>query len=145
MGGIRSKQLADQASCIPWGEILWLGEEREWFEEQPWTEKAGSLPSHFKSTLVSALLKKPSLNKDSMTHYRPVFNLIFVSKLLEKVGVNQLNFYINSSNLYTHYRFAYRNFHSTETALLKIHSTILASMAKLRYWLCLNFTLPSIS
>ena len=32
----------------------------------------GSFPPHFKSAHVSPLLKKPSLNKDSMKNYRPV-------------------------------------------------------------------------
>ena len=88
----------------------------------------GSFPSHFKSAHVSPLLKKPSLNKDSMKNYRPVSNLSFLSKVLEKVVVNQLNTHINSSNTSNQYQPAYRRFHSTKTALLKIHSDILASM-----------------
>ena len=74
------------------------------------------------------LLKKPSLNKDSMKNYRPVSNLSFLSKVLENVVVNQLNTHIDSSNTSNQYQSAYRKFHSTETALLKIHSDILASM-----------------
>ena len=89
---------------------------------------AGSFPSHFKSAHVSPLLDKHSLNKDSMKNYRPVSNLSFLSKVLEKVVVNQLNTHINSSNTSNQYQSAYKKFHSTETALLKIHSDILASM-----------------
>ena len=63
-----------------------------------------------------------------MKNYRPVSNLSFLSKVLEKVVVNQLNTHINSSNTSNQYQSAYRKFHSTETALLKIHSDILASM-----------------
>ena len=90
----------------------------------------GSFPSHFKSAHVSPppLLKKPSLNKNSMSNYRPVSNLSFLSKVLEKVVVNQLNSHINSSNTPNQYQSAYRKFHSIETALLKIHNDILASM-----------------
>ena len=76
----------------------------------------------------SSPLEKPSLNKDSMKNYRPVSNLSFLSKVLEKVVVNQLNTHINSSNTTNQYQPTYRTFHSTETALLKIHSDILASM-----------------
>ena len=78
----------------------------------------GSFPSHFNSAHVSPLLKKPSLNKDSMKNYRPVSNLSFLSKVLDKVVVNQLNTHINSSNTTNQYQSAYRKFHSTETALL---------------------------
>ena len=63
-----------------------------------------------------------------MKNYWPVSNLSFLSKVLEKVVVNQLNSHINISNTSNQYQSAYRKFHSNETALLKIHSDILASM-----------------
>ena len=63
-----------------------------------------------------------------MKNYRPVSNLSALSKVLEKVVVNQLNPHTNSSNTSNQYQSAYRTFHSTETALLKIHSDILASI-----------------
>ena len=69
-----------------------------------------SFPSHFESALVSPLLKKPSLDKDSMKNYRPVSNLSFLSKVLEKVVVNQLNSHLNRSNTFNHYQSAYRKF-----------------------------------
>ena len=88
----------------------------------------GSFPSHLKSAHVFPLLKKPPLNRDSMKNYWPVSNLSFLSKVLEEVVVNQLNSHINSSNTSNQYQSAYRKFHSTETALLKIHNDILASI-----------------
>ena len=72
--------------------------------------------------------KKPSVNKASMKNYRPVSNLSFLSKVLEKVVVNQLNSHINGSNTSNHCQSACRKFHSTETALLKIHNDILSSI-----------------
>ena len=63
-----------------------------------------------------------------MKNYRPVSNLSFLSKVLEKVVVNRLNSHINSWNTSNQYHSAYRKFHSTETALLKIHNNILALM-----------------
>ena len=65
---------------------------------------------------------------DSMKYYRPVSNFSFLSKVREKVVVDQLNSDINSSNTSNQYQYAYRKFHSTETALLKIHNDILSSM-----------------
>ena len=91
----------------------------------------GSFSSQFKSAHVSLprpLLKKSSLNNDSMNGYRPVSHLSFLSEVLEKVVVNQLNSQINSSNTSNQYQSTYRKFHSTETALLKIHNDILASL-----------------
>ena len=62
-----------------------------------------------------------------MKNYRLVSNLSSLSKVLEKVVVNQLNTHINSSNTSNQYQSAYRKFHSIDTALLKIYSDILAS------------------
>ena len=66
-------------------------------------------------------------NKDSMKIFQPVSNLSFLSKVLEKVVMNQLNSHLNNSGTSNRYQSAYRKFHSTETARLKIHSDILAS------------------
>ena len=63
-----------------------------------------------------------------MKNYRPVSNLSFLSKILEKVVASRLNSHINSSHTSNDYQSAYRKFHSTETALLKIHNDILSSM-----------------
>ena len=68
----------------------------------------GRFPSHFKSALVFPLLKKPTLNEDNLKNYRPVSNLNFLSKILEKVVVNRLNSNINSSKLSNHYQSAYK-------------------------------------
>ena len=88
----------------------------------------GRFPSHFKSALVSPLLKKPTLNRDDMKNYRLVSNLSFLSKSLEKDAASRLNSHINSSHTSNDYQSAYRKFRSTETALLKIHNDILSSV-----------------
>ena len=88
----------------------------------------GCFLSHFKSALVSHLLKKHTLNRDDMANYRPVSNFGFLSNILEKVVASRLNSHINSSHTSNDYQSAYRKFHSTETALLKIHNEILSSM-----------------
>ena len=63
-----------------------------------------------------------------MNNYLTVSNLSFLFKILEKVVVDQLNSHVNCSNTSDRYQSACRKFHSTETALLKIHNDILASM-----------------
>ena len=55
-------------------------------------------------------------------------NLSFISKLIEKAVVNQLNSYINKEGLSNLNQSAYKRLHSTETALLKIQNDIAASM-----------------
>ena len=63
-----------------------------------------------------------------MKNYRPVSNLSFLSKILEKVVASRVNSYMNSSHTSNDYQSAYRKFHSTKRALLKIHNDILSSM-----------------
>ena len=63
-----------------------------------------------------------------MKNYRPVTKFSFLSKILDKVVTRRLNSHMNGSNTSNHYQSAYRKFHSTETALLKIHNDILISM-----------------
>ena len=57
-----------------------------------------------------------------------LFNLPFISKLTEKASVNQLSDHMNKVRPLPSGQSAYRPFHSTETALLKIQSDILLNM-----------------
>ena len=92
--------------------------------------KEGNFPETFKTAHVAPLLKKPTLDKEGMKNYRPVSNLSFVSKILEKVVAKRLISHINAAGLSNKIQSAYKKFHSTETALLKIQSDILSAMDK---------------
>ena len=74
------------------------------------------------------LLKKENLDKNTLKNYRPVSNLSFASKLIEKVVAQQLTGFIHQNGLSNIHQSAYKKFHSTETALLKIHNDIALSM-----------------
>ena len=60
--------------------------------------------------------------------YRPISNLTFISKLLENVVSNRFNVYSDCNHLSNVFQSAYKQFHSTETALLKIHNDILLNI-----------------
>ena len=85
-------------------------------------------PSHFKPAYVDSLLKKPSLPANDPNSYRPISNQSFISKVLEKVVSCRLNVHLNCNHSYNVFQSAYKRFHSTETALLKIHNDISLSM-----------------
>ena len=49
-----------------------------------------TFPLNFKEAHVGPLLKKTSLPKNELKNYRPVSNLSFISKILEKIVANRL-------------------------------------------------------
>ena len=65
-----------------------------------------------------------------MNNYRPVSNLCFIAKILEKLVLSQVSSYLNSHNLYNACHSAYRPGHSTETALLKVVNDLFLSLNK---------------
>ena len=81
---------------------------------------SGSVPDALKVAHVYPRLKKPSLDKEKLNHYRPVSNLPFLGKVLEKVVAHQLTKYLEQHKMMDPYQSAYRRGHSTETALIKV-------------------------
>ena len=49
----------------------------------------GSFPSCFKTAHVTPLLKKAGLDRNILKNYRPVSNLSYISKLIEKAVVGR--------------------------------------------------------
>ena len=85
-------------------------------------------PPSLKNSIVTPLLKKPSLDPELLKNYRPVSNLTFISKTIERAVANQLNGHLLTNNLHEAHQSAYKRFHSTETALLKVHNDILVAL-----------------
>ena len=85
-------------------------------------------PSHFKNALVTPLLKKHNLDPENMKNYRPVSNLTFVSKILERVVASRLHVHLSENLLYEPFQSAYRKYHGTETALLRVKNDILRAI-----------------
>ena len=78
--------------------------------------------------MIIPLLKKTNLDTEDFKNFRPVTNLPFVSKLIEKSVAVQLVQYIDDNNLDEKLQSAYKKLHSTETALLRIHDDILRTV-----------------
>ena len=89
--------------------------------------ESGIVPSCFKEAIIKPLLKKSNLDKDIFKNYRPVSNLSFLSKILERIVFYQLDKHLNANSLRETHQSAYRQKHSTETALLKVTSDLLTA------------------
>ena len=83
-----------------------------------------TFPDDLKVALVRPLLKKINLDLIEK-NYRPVSNLQFIGKLIERAVNNQLNEHITSNNLMEPMQSAYRAGHSTEAALNKVKADLL--------------------
>lgn len=89
-----------------------------------------TVPTSLKNAVVRSLLKKQGLDKEVLKNYRPVSNLSFISKVLEKVINSRLEDHLQSNNLHDRQQSAYRAHHSTETALLRVHYVITSALDK---------------
>lgn len=85
----------------------------------------GTFPEIFKSSIVRPLLKKYDLAKDDLASYRPVSNLYFLSKIIERIVQNRLNKHLLQFPDYGKFQSAYKPYHSCETALTRIANDLL--------------------
>ena len=88
----------------------------------------GFMPDALKIASLSLRLKKPTADFKQFSNFRPISNLKFISKLIEKSVAVQLTKHVMTNHLDETFQSAYKEFHSTETALLRVHNDILCSL-----------------
>ena len=89
---------------------------------------SGNFPTRFKSAVVKPLIKKPTLDCEALKNYRPISNLPFLSKLIEKVIAERLVSHMQDNGMVEKFQSAYKANHSTETALLRVYNDMLISI-----------------
>jgi len=85
---------------------------------------SGQFHRILKESVISPLLKKPTLDKDQLSNYRPISNLSLISKIIERVVKSRITDHLVSNSLHNPHQSAYCKHHSTETALPKIISSM---------------------
>ena len=102
----------------------------------------GVYASGWKTSVIRPLLKKPNLDL-ILSSYHPVNNLPFLSKLLEKCAMDQVNEHCKMHDLVPNYQSAYHNGYSCETAIVKLVNDILWDMENQNITAIMALDLPA--
>jgi len=86
---------------------------------------SGIFPSEFKKAVLHPLLKKSGLDASQIENYRAMSILHFLSKLLERIVQSRVHAFLDGSDPMPTTLSAYRQFHSTETAITKVYNSLL--------------------
>ena len=74
---------------------------------------------------ITPLIKNQSLDSSCFKNYRPISNLSFIAKLIERVVLRRLNRHLDENNLNINLQSAYKKNHSCETLLIRIVNDLL--------------------
>ena len=82
-----------------------------------------------KSAVVNPLIKEMDgiIDADSYKNYRPVSNLLFLEKLIERVVATRLNNHMTNHSLHCKNAFGYKTGHSSETLLQVVTNELLTA------------------
>ena len=89
-----------------------------------------SFPQHLKHASVTPIVKEEENNHQLFPNYRPLSNLTFLSKVLEKVVSEQINSHLIENNLHAKHQSGYKKKHSCETGMFKMVGDVQQMTAK---------------
>ena len=91
----------------------------------------GDFPASCKSAIISPLSKKRGLDSVILEkNYRPVANLSFNYKIIEKAIATQIHSHLINNDIVDNFQSAYKTGHSCETALLRVYNDIVTTIGR---------------
>ena len=99
-----------------------------WLELVNLSLRQGSMEC-LKNAVVRPLIKELDdvIDRDVLKNYRPVSNLVFLSKLIERIVANRLDNHMTKHGLHCSKQYGYKTNHSTEMLLVKIVNDLFIS------------------
>ena len=92
------------------------------------SSSTGVVPDALKVATLSPTLKKSDADFEQFQNFRATSNLKVVLNPVEKAVVIQLTDHVMAHHLDETFQSAYKNFHSTETALVRVQTDILCAI-----------------
>ena len=83
-----------------------------------------------KSSIIFPLIKKQGLDPEILKNYRPVANLSFISKIIEKAIATQIHDHLINNDIVDIFQSAYKAGHSCETAFLRVYNDIVTTIGR---------------
>ena len=86
------------------------------------------MPADLKEALLIPLIKKKCLDPEVLSHFRPISNLTYISKLIEQIVAFRMDKHMTDNNLHEVMQSSYKQYHSTETALTCVQDDFLRAL-----------------
>ncbi|KAF7252893.1 putative RNA-directed DNA polymerase from transposon BS [Varanus komodoensis] len=86
--------------------------------------REGRVPAPLKEAVVRPVLKKASLDPEMATNYRPVANIPFLGKVLERVVAGQLQALLDETDYLDPLQSGFRPGYGTESALVALYDDL---------------------
>ena len=91
---------------------------------------SGIFPTSCKSSIIFRLIKKHAVDPEILKNYRPVANLSFISKVIEKAIASQIHNNLKNNDIDDNFQSVYKAGHSCETALLRVYNDIVTTIGR---------------